>query len=119
VNNFGIVQNLNNSNAEFEVYSSATADVIVDVFGFFRNPTRTALDCTTVSTTSTFLGIGVATCAAGYEVTGGGCQSNSIHDHAYAAYPDSETSYTCGFWPDDGFTIGSTLTTRARCCRTP
>jgi hypothetical protein len=96
----------------------ATADASASVVGYFLKPAATPLDCTTVSNASNFLGLSAASCAAGYTLTGGGCQSDSIHDHTWSAYPSNATTYTCAFYPETSFTLG-TITSYARCCRVP
>jgi hypothetical protein len=103
----------------FTLKASATVDAIVDVFGSFVRPHATALECVTATSTSSFLGIVAASCSAGYTLTGGGCKSSSITDHTYEAFPSSATSFGCGCWPENGQTIGTTLTAYATCCRTP
>ena len=107
---------------DFAVYyngPSGSADFLGDVVGYFVENRPTALDCTTTSGTNSFLGIVSSSCPGGYTMTGGGCTSNSIHDHTYDHYPDSATSWTCAFWPEATFSLGTTLTAYARCCRVP
>ena len=116
--NAGVVS-LNQANGEFSIMTSAPANVIVDTYGVFIAPQPTALDCTTVTSTSSFLGLVAATCPAAYTLTGGGCESSSINDHTYETIPSSTTTWGCGFYPETGDTIGSTLTAYARCCRVP
>ena len=116
--NAGIVS-LNQTNGQFSIVTSAPANVIVDTYGVFIAPQPTALDCVTVNNNSSFLGVVNATCPATYTLTGGGCQSNSINDHTYQTLPNSSTTWGCGFWPETGGTIGTTLTAYARCCRVP
>ncbi len=99
--------------------SGGPVDFVIDVVGYFIENTATPLDCVTATSTSPVLGIVVATCPSGYSETGGGCTSSSIHDHTYAASPDTATTFTCGFWPETGFSLGATLTAYARCCRVP
>ena len=116
--NAGIIS-LNQANGKFSVVSNAPTQVIVDTYGAFIAPQPTALECMNATSTSSFLGIVVATCPAGYGVSGGGCTSSSVYDHTYSAYPDSATTFTCGFYPETSKTIGATLTAYARCCRVP
>jgi hypothetical protein len=103
---------------EIEFFGSP-AQIIVDVFGIFTAPAPTALACTTATSTASFLGTVVAGCPAGYTLTGGGCKSNSIYDHAYQTFPSDPATWGCGFWPEAGQTIGTTLTAYAVCCRVP
>ena len=103
---------------EIEFFGSP-AQIIVDVFGIFTAPAPTALDCVTTTSTASFLGAVTASCGAGYTVSGGGCQSNSIFDHAYQSFPSGTSDWNCGFWPETTHTLGTTLTAYARCCRVP
>jgi len=64
--------------SEFSVYSKATAQLIVDVTGYFAEPEATALDCTVASESGSLallsgLQTRSITCPAGYTATGGGC----------------------------------------------
>lgn len=103
----------------FFAYASRNTNVVVDLLAWTGTLGPVALDCTTVTSTASFLGAVAASCGAGYALSGGGCQSSSVYDHAYSAYPSSSTTFTCGFWPESGQTIGSTLTASAICCRVP
>jgi hypothetical protein len=98
---------------------SGQADVVVDVIGYFIENHATALECVTTTSSAPFLGIVIASCGAGYTLTGGGCQSSSTFDHTYANYPSNSTDFTCAFWPETGHSLGGTLTASARCCRVP
>jgi hypothetical protein len=104
---------------EIEILTSGAVHVIVDIAGVFAAPTPTQLECVTQTSTSSFLGFVVASCPAGYTLTGGGCKSSSIRDHTYEADLSDANTYACGFFPESSFTIGTTLTAQARCCRVP
>jgi hypothetical protein len=103
----------------FALPAGLSAQIIFDVVGFFHDSDATPLDCTTVSSSSSFFGVVAASCAAGRTLAGGGCQSNSIFDHTYEAFPSGGTTFNCGFWPEAGQTLGSTLTAFGLCCRIP
>lgn len=64
--------------SEFNVYSTARTDVVIDVTGYFIEPAATALDCTVAQESGNLaLLSGVQAksvdCPAGYTATGGGC----------------------------------------------
>ena len=117
VANAGVL-GINTSNARFDVFVNAPANVVVDVYGSFVRPAPTPLECISVTNTNSFLGIVGATCPSSYTVTGGGCNSSSIYDHMYSGTP-SGNGYQCGFYPDGTHDIGTTLTATAQCCRVP
>jgi len=116
--NAGIIS-LNQANGKFSVVSNAATQVIVDTYGAFIAPEATALECTTVTSTNSLLGVVAASCPAGgaYTLTGGGCHSNSINDWTYQSFPSNATTWGCGFWTAG--TLGTTLTAYAKCCRVP
>jgi hypothetical protein len=84
--NFGAGQTLANTTIvpvvpgagnDFSVYSSVTAHLLVAVVGYFAAPVTTALDCITVTSAVTPVGVNVwtpvdASCPAGRTLTGGG-----------------------------------------------
>jgi hypothetical protein len=62
---------------DFSVWSSVTSHLVVSVVGYFAAPAATALDCITVTSDVTAIGVNVwtpvdAVCPAGRTVTGGG-----------------------------------------------
>lgn len=127
VNNFAIVRNANNAFDEFEVYVSATVDVIIDVFGIFGPPERTALDCYLGGIVSAALPDGAATsgylysdnCATGYVATGGGCYHNTS-DAVYlleSGVSSNDLRYYCRFRNLSG--LQQTTSSSVRCCRIP
>jgi len=103
----------------FAMPTGLSANIIFDVVGYFATSEATALDCTTVTSTSAFLGLVAVACPAGRTLSGGGCQSNSIYDHTYQAFPSASDTFSCGFFPETSHTIGSTLTAYGLCCRVP
>lgn len=115
--NAGVIP-LNPNNGQFTLLASAPANVVVDAFGVFAGPLPTALECTTVTGTNAFLGLVSASCGSGFTLTGGGCNSTSIYDHTYQVYPSSATTFSCGFLPETGQSLG-TVSAYARCCRVP
>jgi hypothetical protein len=117
VANAGVL-GLNTSNAKFDIFVNATANVIVDVYGSFVAPDPTPLECTTVKSTAAVLATVGATCPSGYTVTGGGCDSDSIYDYTYSA-TIAGNGYSCGFFAIAPHSVGDTLTASAQCCRVP
>lgn len=64
--------------SEFNVYSFAQSEIVIDVTGYFIEPEATALDCTIAQESGSLaLLSGLQTkdvqCPAGYTATGGGC----------------------------------------------
>jgi hypothetical protein len=62
---------------DFSIYSAATADVIIDVVGYYAPPVATAVSTYVVSATTTaaassYFAAYSGTCPTGYYVTGGG-----------------------------------------------
>ncbi len=117
VANAGVL-GVNTTNAKFDVFVNATADIIVDVYGSFIPPDPTPLDCTTSTSNTVSLGVVSATCPVNYTVTGGGCASNSIYDYTYSS-TIAGNGYSCSIATLSGHTVGSTLTASAQCCRVP
>jgi hypothetical protein len=116
--NAGIVS-LNVTNLEFSITPSAPANVIVDTYGVFVLPPQNNLSCLQVTSTNNVLGTVTVTCPASFSLTGGGCNSNSIYDHTYESNPTNGTTWGCGFYPETGQLLGSTLTAYAVCCSAP
>ena len=125
VNNFVIVQNLNNSGNEFEVFvpSGVTLDVILDMFGIFLPPEATALQCQ--DTTATTFGIAASTndvtvtspaCATGYTAVSGNCSETAPSTAQLVGYKVSGNAWACT-WDNGG--SASTVSVAARCCRVP
>lgn len=64
--------------SQFNVYSYAQSELVIDVTGYFMEPEATALDCTVAQASGSLAllsGLQTKTiaCPAGYTVTGGGC----------------------------------------------
>lgn len=121
VNNFVIVENTQNSTNEFEVYASATTDVIIDVYGLFLPPEATALDCVTTATSNFNIGANVTeaggsspSCSSGYTVVSGSCSESG--DARLVDYEITGNAWTCRW---DAGPVGGTASVAARCCRVP
>lgn len=123
VNNFAIVQNLNNSGNEFEVYVSATVDVIIDVFGVFGRPEATALDCYVDDATTQVVANGATwnfnsgACATGYSYTGGGSYAFDENAYVHSAPGSSLPNTFCYGRNVSG--ASTTVRCAAVCCRIP
>lgn len=64
--------------SEFNVYSFAQSDLVIDVTGYYIEPEATALDCTVAQESGNLALLGglqtkTINCPAGYTATGGGC----------------------------------------------
>jgi len=132
VNNFVIVQNNRTSGSEWEVYAATTVDVIIDLFGYFSPPHKTALDCTEVyaannvtiapGATVCTSAVGTeSTCAAGYSAVSvvtkwiGGANGAAL---AQTQTDRASTNFYQACWTNNGGAI-STMQAGMRCCRTP
>jgi hypothetical protein len=126
VNNFVIVQNNFMSGAEWEVYAATTVDVIIDLFGYFRPPQATALQCTIASSAVTAVAVNSwtaidATCPTGYSAVGGGFNT----PEGTLGYPGVWTtnlpisSTTWRTWVDNQTNGPRSIQTFAQCCRVP
>jgi hypothetical protein len=124
--NAAIITNDQSANpAEVDIFTSSTVHVIVDIFGAFRAPQATALQCVnasaTVNVAAGSFGTATATCPAGYTVTGGGYDGFSSGTGAQSSkspesYPSGNGWYVF-FNNDSGGAF--TMETYARCCRVP
>jgi hypothetical protein len=123
VNNFAIVQNSRASGKEYEIYAASTVDVIVELFGYFVSPAATALDCVYTSAGTADAGAGGAitamspSCAVGYTIVGGVCQSPSSYVARLSGSRPSGSSWWCDYTNQSGGTL--TFSAQARCCRVP
>lgn len=123
VNNFVIVENLQNSGNEFEVFVPAgvSVDVIIDVFGLFMPPQATALACANSAANSLGLAAGTganvtsAACATGFSAVGGNCTQSG--DATLTSSAVSGNAWSCGWENTTG--SASTVSVSARCCRVP
>jgi hypothetical protein len=124
---------------DFGVFVNAfsAANIVIDIVGYYTQPQATALDCTTpqnqvalnhASTIETSVD-----CAAGYQVTGGGCvfyntdgsSSASTVGNVVLNYSTRHRSsgvnlngWACRFTNNDP-TIDYFMSARPTCCRTP
>jgi hypothetical protein len=109
--------------AEVDIFTSGLVHVIVDVFGGFRAPQATALDCVWIDQSSAMPAgsyhTDTATCGAGYELAGGGCYTSGVVNVNWnvisRANVAPETTWFCG----GTAATATTLNTSARCCRVP
>jgi len=125
VNNFVIVFNNRTAPSEWEVYAATTVDVIIDLYGYFLPPFKTALDCVTLTDASATLGanvlgyyINTPSCAAGYTMTAIGC-ATAIGIGVYVTQIDLAFADhgACQFANTTSSPVPLRLQTR--CCRTP
>jgi hypothetical protein len=112
--------------ADFSIYSTNSAHLVIDVVGYFMAPVATGLDCVSVAdpTPTLFAGNGdgvsvSAECPAGYTITGGEC---NIYPYSQLSWIVTEhidiTSYSCTAHNSSPGYL-ETLTAVARCCRVP
>ena len=107
------------ANYEFSVYSFAQTHLVADIVGYFREPEATALQCVTLSATTTIPGGYGAealspSCPATYMAVGGGCypESNSF---TLLGTQTSETRHQCLAFASAPRGVIATV----RCCRIP
>ena len=104
---------------EFSVYSFAQTHLVADVVGYFREPEATALECMTLSATTTIPGGYGAdafspSCPVSYVAVGGGCfpASNSF---TLLGTQTTETRHHCLAYAAGARDVLATV----RCCRIP
>jgi len=121
-----IVPVLPGSGNDFNVFSAATSDVVVDILGYFAAPVATPLDCTQVnsgnvsSAVNTWTAID-AICPTGFTATGGGW-STPEGSLGYPgvwlfSIPNGDTSWRT--WVDNQTNGPRQIATWAQCCRIP
>jgi hypothetical protein len=127
VANSGVIT-INQSNGQFTILTNASAQVVIDVYGVFVPPQKSALDCTTVSNTSALSLLSPTTvttqCAAGYTMVGGGCSSTTLLGAILGtgpsdAFQSGANNYTCDYNALGALGILGNGTAHATCCRTP
>ncbi len=109
--------------ADFSVFSSQTTHLAIDVIGYFAAPVATALDCVTVSSAVTAVGLNSwtaidANCPAGRTATGGGYDT----PEGTLGYPNVWlTTRPNGngwrTWVDNQTGATRSIQTFAQCCR--
>jgi len=121
--NAGVIS-INQSNGQFSVKASATANVIIDVFGVFIPPQATALECLdTTKVTGTIAGSGNLTllgaaCPATYSPTGGGCFGGAGNSRSLEEATFNVNGQWFCRWQD--FSGASyELASSTHCCRIP
>lgn len=123
--NTTIVPVLSGAGVDFNLYSSNTTDVVIDVAGYFSPPVATALDCTTVTSAVTAVAVNSwtaidANCPAGRTATGGGYNT----PEGTGGYPGVWlTSMPSGngwrTWVDNQTSGTRSIQTFCKCCRVP
>jgi hypothetical protein len=114
---------------DFEVYSFATAQVIMDVVGYFAAPVATALDCTTSTSAVTAAANNVwtaidAVCPSGRTATGGGYNTPEGTLGYPGVWLTSLPGAAYGFngwrvWVDNQTGGSRSIQTFVVCCRVP
>ena len=122
----GTIVPVDTANAnQFNAWSPAGVDVVVDVVGYFRSPQPTPLDCTTTLYNDKFLNAGVTDfvdspqCDAGYQTVSGSCGFAVSGGGAHGTVVLSEYTqnlFRCWGTAPAG---GNYLFSAARCCRVP
>lgn len=121
VANAGVVSE-NQTTGRFTVFTSAPAQVIVDVYGVFVEPRATPLDCATTEMSPLALppgAGGVATspnCPASEVVTGGNCNADTnielVQSSSYG------NTWRCNYYNNSAASIAH-IYASAICCRVP
>lgn len=121
-NSLAIVR-LDQSPATYEmtIYSYAQTHLVADIVGYFREPVTTALDCITVSastsTSSSFLAVSSPSCPAQYVAVGGGCYPATSSPFYLAGSQTNQENHQCYASKYGNYNIQ--IKASARCCRTP
>ena len=110
---------------DFSIYSFATANVVVDVSGYFMAPVATSLDCTRLSNSVNVPAnngslVAELHCPVGYNATGGGCNNNAnnqLRSFRVSASPDETDSWFECNWVNPAVTP-MPADVSVRCCRT-
>ena len=127
--NTTVVPTLPGAGNDFNLYSLATAQAVMDVVGYFAAPVATALDCTTVSSMVTAVPNNAwtsvdASCPAGRTATGGGYDTNE----GTLGYPNVWVTTLPGAiygfngwrtWVDNQTGGARNIQTFVTCCRVP
>lgn len=104
---------------EFSVYSFAQTHLVADIVGYFREPEATALECLTLSATTTIPG-GVGSdafspsCPVSYMPVGGGCFP-AWNSFTLLGTQTTETRHHCLAYAASARDVIATV----RCCRMP
>jgi hypothetical protein len=121
--NAGVIS-INPTNGQFSVKVSATANVLIDVFGVFVPPQTTALDCVdTTKVTGNIAGSGnltllAAACPASYTPVSGGCFGGSQSSRSLEEATFNVNGQWFCRWQDfSGSSYELAATTH--CCRVP
>ena len=127
--NTTIVPDVPGGGNDFALYTSTTADAVIDIVGYFAAPVATALDCTTVA--SALIAVPVnswtaidAVCPAGRTATGGGYDTNDGTLGYPGVWLTTRPGASDGFngwrtWVDNQTNGARSIQTFASCCRVP
>lgn len=127
--NTTIVPTIPGAGNDFNLYSFATAQAVLDVVGYFAAPVATALDCSLVSSAVTAVAHNVwtsidASCPAGRTATGGGYDTPEGTLGYPGVWVTSLPGAVYGFngwrtWVDNQTGGNRSIQTFAVCCRVP
>ena len=119
-----IVPQVSTNTIYFAYPPQLVAHLIFDVAGYYVLSDATALQCTTQASSPTSIlagGTGGATspsCAAGYSLTGGSCDSTSFNMNLVQHEATiADTAWSCSAINSGG--TPANLTASAKCCRVP
>ncbi len=121
-----IVPVLPGAGNDFNIYSFATSDVVIDVLGYFAAPVATPLNCTQVNSGNVAAAVNTwtaidATCPTGFSATGGGW-STPEGSLGYPgvwlfSLPNGDRSWRT--WVDNQTNGSRQIATWAQCCQIP
>lgn len=107
-----------------EVYSNASAHVVMDVTGYFAAPEATGLSCVGTQSGAIAVANGTignansAACPTGYTITGGSCSANGVLVRLITSETSlGSRSHFCAYFNESGASIQ--INARGICCRIP
>lgn len=110
------------ASSELTVYSFAQTHLVGDIVGYFAAPMATPVQCvdtTAVQVIQQNAGANFysPSCPAGYNITGGGCTSNSYATRLVSFRTEAVTNnHFCSYYNE---ALTTEVTAYARCCRVP
>lgn len=111
------VLKINQTTADFNLYTTTTTHFVADVTGYYSKPVATALECKETTNAAEAIGIGeVATvtapvCETGYTATSTNCQSH------YQVWFSNFSNGICSAYNNGG--TSRTVYASRTCCRIP
>lgn len=112
--------------ADFSIYSTNSAHLVIDVVGYFMAPVATALECITIEESNTVAGsafgvvvTGTTSCPAGYALMGISCWGSepTVQVDGSRLPAGNNNTWSCRY--TNSSSVVRTVFQYARCCRVP